>query len=29
MPVSGFLMILYLIQNQVKERRKKEGGLPG
>jgi TRAP-type C4-dicarboxylate transport system permease small subunit len=28
MPISGVLMILYLIQHQVKERREKKGGLP-
>jgi TRAP-type C4-dicarboxylate transport system permease small subunit len=28
MPISGVLMILYLIQYQVKERREKKGGLP-
>jgi len=29
MPVSGFLMILYLIQHEIKGRREKEGGLSG
>ena len=28
MPVSGVLMILYLVRHQVKERREKKGGLP-
>jgi TRAP-type C4-dicarboxylate transport system permease small subunit len=29
MPVSGVLMILYTIQNQIKEWKKKEGEVPG
>ena len=29
MPVSGVLMILYVIQNQIKEWKKKEGEVPG
>ncbi len=29
MPVSGLLMILYLIQNQIKAWKKKEGEVPG
>ena len=29
MPVSGFLMIFYLVQEKVKGWRKKEGGLSG
>jgi TRAP-type C4-dicarboxylate transport system permease small subunit len=29
MPVSGLLMILYLIRHKIKEWREKEGGLSG